>query len=245
MSFRPVLGSTKPHIRCVPGALSPGVKRPGREADHSPPTSTEVKKSGSIYPLPYTPSWRSTYLVKYSDNFTSLISSSGYRGSNGRMIAEWRIGSDLEVSGRRLIKLVLCSFQEWLRQTSNKTGQDSRSPGLESNRVLPKLGVMSSPGAQFGLALLLVMLLQNSMPDCISLRPPAISLLCVYVSMVTSSSLCLKKVTDSSSEPMTDVYFHSADGVENTGSDLSRRQQSQYGTSSLPAQKCLPRHPGD
>ncbi|PNF15383.1 hypothetical protein B7P43_G01010 [Cryptotermes secundus] len=26
------------------GALSLGVKRPGREADHSPPTSVEVKK---------------------------------------------------------------------------------------------------------------------------------------------------------------------------------------------------------
>jgi hypothetical protein len=31
-------------ILWVPGALSPGVKRPGREADHSPPTSAEVKK---------------------------------------------------------------------------------------------------------------------------------------------------------------------------------------------------------
>jgi hypothetical protein len=28
----------------VPGALSPDVKRPGREADDSPPTSAEVKK---------------------------------------------------------------------------------------------------------------------------------------------------------------------------------------------------------
>jgi hypothetical protein len=28
----------------VPGALSPGVKRSGREAHHSPPTSAEVKK---------------------------------------------------------------------------------------------------------------------------------------------------------------------------------------------------------
>jgi hypothetical protein len=27
------------------GALSPGVKRPGHEADHSPPTSAEVKKT--------------------------------------------------------------------------------------------------------------------------------------------------------------------------------------------------------
>jgi hypothetical protein len=31
-------------IQRVPGALSPGVKRPGHEADHSPPTSAEVKK---------------------------------------------------------------------------------------------------------------------------------------------------------------------------------------------------------
>jgi hypothetical protein len=29
----------------VPGALSPRVKRPGREADHSPPASAEVKKT--------------------------------------------------------------------------------------------------------------------------------------------------------------------------------------------------------
>jgi hypothetical protein len=42
-SFRPPLGSTQPPIQCVPGALSPGVKRPGREADHSPPASAKVK----------------------------------------------------------------------------------------------------------------------------------------------------------------------------------------------------------
>jgi hypothetical protein len=41
---RLVLGSTQPPIQWVLGALSPGVKRPGREADHSPPTSAEVKK---------------------------------------------------------------------------------------------------------------------------------------------------------------------------------------------------------
>jgi hypothetical protein len=43
-SSRPALGSTQPHIQWVPGALSPGVRRQGREADHSPPTSAEVKK---------------------------------------------------------------------------------------------------------------------------------------------------------------------------------------------------------
>jgi hypothetical protein len=31
------------------GALSPGVKRPGREADYSPPTIAEVEKSVDLY----------------------------------------------------------------------------------------------------------------------------------------------------------------------------------------------------
>jgi hypothetical protein len=43
-SSRPALGFTKPLIQWVPGTLSPGVKRAGREADHSPPASAEVKK---------------------------------------------------------------------------------------------------------------------------------------------------------------------------------------------------------
>jgi hypothetical protein len=38
------LGPTQPPIQWVRGALSPGVKRQGREADHSPPVSAEVKK---------------------------------------------------------------------------------------------------------------------------------------------------------------------------------------------------------
>jgi hypothetical protein len=39
ISSRPALGSTQPPIKWVPG-----VNRQGREADHSPPTSAEVKK---------------------------------------------------------------------------------------------------------------------------------------------------------------------------------------------------------
>jgi hypothetical protein len=42
---RPPLGPTQPPIKWVPGDLSPGVKQPGREADHSSPTSTKVKKT--------------------------------------------------------------------------------------------------------------------------------------------------------------------------------------------------------
>jgi hypothetical protein len=40
---RMALGHTQPPMQWVPGALSLGVKRPGREADHSPPSSAEVK----------------------------------------------------------------------------------------------------------------------------------------------------------------------------------------------------------
>jgi hypothetical protein len=44
---RPTLGPTQPPIQWLPG-----VKRLGREADHSPPSSTEVKTVGIIFAVP-------------------------------------------------------------------------------------------------------------------------------------------------------------------------------------------------
>jgi hypothetical protein len=44
-SSGPVLGPTQPPILWAQEALSPWVKRPGREANHSPPTSAELKKT--------------------------------------------------------------------------------------------------------------------------------------------------------------------------------------------------------
>jgi hypothetical protein len=46
------------------GDTSAGVKRPGREADHSPPSSAEVKNCGAtrIFSFPYTSSWRGAEL---------------------------------------------------------------------------------------------------------------------------------------------------------------------------------------
>jgi hypothetical protein len=41
---RTALEPTQPPIQWVPGALSLGVKRPGREADHSSPSNAEVKE---------------------------------------------------------------------------------------------------------------------------------------------------------------------------------------------------------
>jgi hypothetical protein len=36
----------------------PGVERPVRKADHSPPSSDEVKKNEAVLPLPHKPLWR-------------------------------------------------------------------------------------------------------------------------------------------------------------------------------------------
>jgi hypothetical protein len=56
---RPALDPTQPLIQLVPEALSLAVRRPGREADHSPPSSVKVKESVKIYlHSPNTSSWR-------------------------------------------------------------------------------------------------------------------------------------------------------------------------------------------
>jgi hypothetical protein len=62
-----------PPIQWVSEAISPGVKRQGRDADHSPPTSAEVKKTWIYTSTPRTPSWRSASLVKHRDDFTFII----------------------------------------------------------------------------------------------------------------------------------------------------------------------------
>jgi hypothetical protein len=59
-------------IQWVPGALSLGIKLPGREADHSPPSSAEVKEWVELYfHYPNTPSWRGAQL-KPRGNFYPL-----------------------------------------------------------------------------------------------------------------------------------------------------------------------------
>jgi hypothetical protein len=69
---RTALGPTQPPIQWVPGALFLGVKRLGREADHSSPSSVEVKECVELYRhSPNTPSWGGAQL-KHRDNFTFI-----------------------------------------------------------------------------------------------------------------------------------------------------------------------------
>jgi hypothetical protein len=72
ISSRSALGPTPSLIQWVLWVLSTGVKRQGREADHSPPTSAEVKKTW-IYKstLPYI--FMAYCLVKHRDNFTFIL----------------------------------------------------------------------------------------------------------------------------------------------------------------------------
>jgi hypothetical protein len=44
---RPALEPTQPPIHWVSGAVSLRIKRPGRKADHSPPSTAEVKNAWS------------------------------------------------------------------------------------------------------------------------------------------------------------------------------------------------------
>jgi hypothetical protein len=46
---RTALGPTQPAVQWVSGALYLGVKRPKREADHSPPSSAEFKECVELY----------------------------------------------------------------------------------------------------------------------------------------------------------------------------------------------------
>jgi hypothetical protein len=66
--FRPGLGSTQPPNQWVAGAVTPRVKRPWREANHSPPLSADVKNAWSY--LCISPIRQHGVIVKHSVNFS-------------------------------------------------------------------------------------------------------------------------------------------------------------------------------
>jgi len=62
ITSRSTLGPSQPPSQWVLGAISPEVKRPGREADHSPPSSAEVKNERSYTSIRHTSLWHGTQL---------------------------------------------------------------------------------------------------------------------------------------------------------------------------------------
>jgi hypothetical protein len=62
---RTALEPTQPPIQWVPGGSFSGVKGPGHEADHSPPSNAEVKECVELnLHSPNEPSWRGAQLSK-------------------------------------------------------------------------------------------------------------------------------------------------------------------------------------
>jgi hypothetical protein len=51
------------------GDYFPGVQRPLRVTDHSPPSNAEVKNVGPVPLLPHTSSWYNELLIKNSDDW--------------------------------------------------------------------------------------------------------------------------------------------------------------------------------
>jgi hypothetical protein len=97
---RTALGPTQPPIQWVQGALSSGVKQQAREADHSPPSSAEVREWVELHlHSPNTHSWRGAQL-KHRGNFTHAWERSERHKkfwSKGRIILKLISGNRWEV----------------------------------------------------------------------------------------------------------------------------------------------------
>jgi hypothetical protein len=70
--FRPALGPTQPPIEQIPVALTLGVKRPKREADHSPLSNVKVKSAWSHTSTPQY-IFLAWCLAKHRDSFTFTL----------------------------------------------------------------------------------------------------------------------------------------------------------------------------
>jgi hypothetical protein len=77
IASRPVWGAPG-----LPSNGRGGVKRQGREAEHSPPSDAEVKNSEATPPLPHASSWHLAQFLKHRDNFTFTLHGFHATGSN-------------------------------------------------------------------------------------------------------------------------------------------------------------------
>jgi hypothetical protein len=70
-TYRLTLGPTQPPVQWIPRFLTPGLKLPGRETDHSPQSSAEVKNAWSCISNPQYV-FMVWYLVKHRGTNLSL-----------------------------------------------------------------------------------------------------------------------------------------------------------------------------
>jgi hypothetical protein len=111
---RPALGHTQPPIQWVPGALSLGVKRLGREADHSPPSSSEVKNA-----------WRNTSTPQYAFIARYSVKARGQLSFPWSTIRqyEWQRNPHLLTH----VDIALCLIHGKLRKAKKWKGRNNRN----------------------------------------------------------------------------------------------------------------------
>jgi hypothetical protein len=61
----PALKLTQPPIQWAPRAFTLDAKRLEHDANHSPPSSSEVNNGGAVLPLPHISSWLAAQLIRH------------------------------------------------------------------------------------------------------------------------------------------------------------------------------------
>jgi hypothetical protein len=112
---RTALGPTKPPIQWITGSFSLGVKRPGREADHSPPSSAEVKNVWSYTNTPQYAfmAWCSVkaqgLVYLYQDTYIEPISAEFSYFQNSRLLNSYSHANMsamcLNINGNHFLKI--------------------------------------------------------------------------------------------------------------------------------------------
>jgi hypothetical protein len=87
VASRPTLGTICPPIQWVSGALTPGVSRPGREADHSPHLVPRLRMPRAVLQLPQYV-FMAWCLVVPREKFTFTYSCNGIMRGWGIMHAQ-------------------------------------------------------------------------------------------------------------------------------------------------------------
>jgi hypothetical protein len=176
--FRTALGSTQPPIQWVPWALSLRVKRPGREAGHSPLSSAEVKECVELcLHSSNTPSWHGAQLKKYRENFTFICEIWGYH--SGEDSGRGLLGCDVVSRWGRIRKFrrnILTPWiwkqqgppKRWYPIPQHYTTLQPGRPGLESFlisslRILYSLSQCFALRTSFILAILILSIFCRSL----------------------------------------------------------------------------------
>jgi hypothetical protein len=94
-------------------ALSPGIQRQGREANHSPPSSAEVKNAWSYTSTPQYP-FMASCLVKHRNNFIFTLKISGhlYKSQSFSLFLIRLHSEDLGIDGRIILERILRNWGE-------------------------------------------------------------------------------------------------------------------------------------